>query len=178
MLVDTRKDGNLRSRERMSKIVFNNSRELKEPKQQGDRLYERDYYLWLKQTAELIVRGNFTEVDTVNLVEEIEDMGRSEKRAIKSNLIVVLLHLLKYKYQPNKRSNSWGASIAEHRRRLLDDFDASPSLKPFFGEVFEDCYLNARKQAMYETGLPLNNFPKESPFTQAEVLDTEFMPEK
>ena len=67
-------------------------------------LYDQDYYLWLSHTAQLISEGKFSEVDTVNLIEEIEDLGRSEKRAIESNLVVVLLHLLKYKYQPKKRT--------------------------------------------------------------------------
>ena len=65
-------------------------------------LYDRDYYLWLLHTAQLISEGKFSEVDAANLIEEIEDMGRSEKRAIESNLVFVLLHLLKYKYQPEK----------------------------------------------------------------------------
>lgn len=76
-----------------------------------DNLYERDYYLWLLHTAKLIKEGKFSEVDAANLIEEIEDMGRSEKRALKSNLIVLLLHLLKYKYQPQKITNSWKSSI-------------------------------------------------------------------
>ena len=101
-------------------------------------LYERDYYLWLSHTAQLIKEGKFSEVDAANLVEEIEDMGRSEKRAVKSNLIIVLLHLLKYKYQPAKRTNSWKASIREHRRRLRDDLKTSPSLKRYFEDVFAD----------------------------------------
>lgn len=131
-----------------------------------DNLYDRDYYLWLQHTAKLISEGKFHELDTANLIEEIEDMGRSEKKAVKSNLIVVLLHLLKYKYQPEKRSNSWKASIREHRRRLRDDFCLSPSLKPYFEEVFDECYQDAREQAADETGLPLATFPPLSPFTE------------
>lgn len=80
-----------------------------------NNLYERDYYLWLEHTAQLIKEGKFSEVDAANLIEEIEDMGRSEKRAVKSNLVVLLLNLLKYKYQPSKQSNSWKASISAIR---------------------------------------------------------------
>lgn len=139
-------------------------------------LYDRDYYLWLSHTAQLIREGKFAEVDVTNLVEEIEDMGRSEKRAVKSNLVVLLLHLLKYKYQPAKRTNSWKSTIREHRRRLRDDFQFSPSLKGYFGEVFDSCYQDAKKQAADETGLSLDTFPNESPFTSSEVLSPDYLP--
>ncbi|HHP7230424.1 MAG TPA: DUF29 domain-containing protein [Xenococcaceae cyanobacterium] len=142
-----------------------------------DNLYERDYYLWLQHTAQLISEGKFNDVDTANLIEEIEDMGRSEKKAIKSNLIIVLLHLLKYKYQPEKRTNSWKASIREHRRRLRDDFRASPSLKQYMTEVFAESYQDSREQAADETGLLLDTFPTKSPFTISEVLNPDYLPE-
>lgn len=139
-------------------------------------LYNRDYYLWLTHTALLIKEGRFAEIDVGNLIEEIEDMGRSEKRAVKSNLIVLLLHLLKYKYQPAKRSNSWRATIREHRRRLRDLFQESPSLKPYFTQIFEKCYQDSREQAADETGLPLDTFPTASPFITSEVLDSDYLP--
>jgi hypothetical protein len=140
-------------------------------------LYNRDYYLWLEHTAQLIKEGKFSEVDVANLVEEIEDMGRSEKRAVKSNLVILLLHLLKYKYQPAKKTNSWKASIREHRRRLRDDFQVSPSLKRYFEEVFDECYQDAREQAADETGLPKDTFPTESPFTPPETLNPDYLPQ-
>ncbi len=140
-------------------------------------LYNRDYYLWLSHTAQLIKDGKFTEVDVVNLIEEIEDMGRSEQRAIESNLVIVLLHLLKYKYQPEKRTNSWKSSIREHRRRLRKAFATSPSLKRYFEEVFDECYQDGREQAADETGLPLDTFSTGSPFTPAEVLNPDYLPQ-
>ncbi len=140
-------------------------------------LYDRDYYLWLSHTAQLIKEGKFSEVDAANLIEEIEDMGRSEKRAVKSNLVIVLLHLLKYKYQPAKRTNSWKSSIREHRRRLRDDFKVSPSLKRHFEEVFDECYQDGRAQAADETGLPRDTFPPLSPFTPEQVLNPDYLPQ-
>lgn len=140
-------------------------------------LYNRDYYLWLSHTAQLISEGKLSEVDTANLIEEIEDMGRSEKRAIESNLVVVLLHLLKYKYQPERRTNSWKSSIREHRRRLRKAFSASPSLKGYCEEVFSECYQDGREQAADETELPLNTFPPKSPFTLDETLNPNYLPE-
>jgi Domain of unknown function DUF29 len=100
-----------------------------------------------------------------------------KKKVIKSNLIVVLIHLLKYKYQPEKRSNIWKGSIREHRRRIRDAFVDSPSLKPYFQEVLLQCYPDARKQASDETGLSLNTFPVDSPFTADECLDEDFLPD-
>lgn len=139
-------------------------------------LYNHDYYLWLVHTAQLIKEGKFLEIDANNLIEEIEDMGRSEKRAVKSNLIILLLHLLKYKYQPAKRTNSWKASIREHRRRLRDDFKTSPSLKPYFQQIFAESYQDSREQAADETGLPIDTFPSHCPFTVSEVLDSNYLP--
>jgi hypothetical protein len=139
-------------------------------------LYDRDYYLWLSHTAQLIKENRFSEVDAANLIEEIEDMGRSEQRAIESNLVVVILHLLKYKYQSEKRTNSWKASIREHRRRLKKAFSVSPSLKRYFEEVFDECYQDGREQAADETGLTLDTFPTKSSFTPSEVLNSEYLP--
>ncbi len=132
-------------------------------------LYEQDFCLWIETTANLLKEGQFSQLDIENLVEEIETMGRSEKNALKSNLIVVLLHLLKWRYQPEKRSRSWKSSIFEHRRRLHEAFKSSPSLKPLFANVFAECYQYGRKQASIETGLSLTALPKESPFTIDEI---------
>ena len=139
-------------------------------------LYDRDYCLWLQHTVNLIKEGKFSELDAANLIEELEDMGRSEQRAVESNLVVVLLHLLKYKYQPAKRTNSWKASIREHRRRLRKAFSVSPSLRRYFEEVFDECYQDAREQAADETGLPLDTFPTVSPFHPSEALNPDYLP--
>ncbi|WP_017654420.1 DUF29 domain-containing protein [Fortiea contorta] len=139
-------------------------------------LYDQDFYLWIQTTAKQLKEGRFSEVDLENLIEEIECMGRSEKHALVSNLVVLLMHLLKYKYQPENRSNSWKATIREHRRRLTISFKDSPSLKPYFLEVLTQSYQDARKQASDETGLSLDTFPLESPFTADECLDEDFLP--
>lgn len=140
-------------------------------------LYEQDYYLWLQTTAKQLREEKLSQIDRANLIEEIESMGRSEKSALVSNLQIVLMHLLKHKYQPEKRSNSWLFTIFEHRDRLLEAFEISPSLKPYFREVFAKCYTKARKKASLETGLPISTFPTESPFTPEETLDTEYWPD-
>ena len=139
--------------------------------------YEQDYYLWLQHTLKLLREHQFSELDIPHLIEEIEDMGRSEKRAVESNLVVILMHLLKYQYQPQKRSNRWKASIREHRRRLRKLFKDSPSLKPYFHEVLYECYQDAREQASDETGLSLETFPIESPFTPEETMNRDYLPD-
>jgi hypothetical protein len=142
-----------------------------------NNLYEEDYYLWLEKTAQILKEGNLQRLDLPNLIEEIEDMGRSEKRAVKSNLIIVLMHLLKYNYQQEKRSNSWRFTIKEHRRRLREEFQTSPSLKRYCLETFGECYQDARDLAATETGLPIDTFPPASPFTFEEALNPDYLPD-
>ncbi|MBD2105523.1 DUF29 domain-containing protein [Nodosilinea sp. FACHB-13] len=139
-------------------------------------LYEQDYALWLDTTGQLLKAGRLAEVDIANLLEELNDMGRSEKQALTSNLIVVLMHLLKYAYQPGQRSNSWRFTLKEHRRRLQEALGTSPSLMDYFEQIFADCYQEARDLTATETGVGLENFPIESPFTQEQVLDRAFLP--
>ena len=140
-------------------------------------LYNRDFNLWIEATAQLLREGRLRELDVANLLEEVESMGNSDKLALSSNLVVILLHLLKWQYQPNKRTRSWEKSIAEHRRRLDECFEISPSLKRYYLQTFDKCYQNARKQAKIETRLPLESFPVDSPFTPEQVLDEDFLPE-
>ena len=143
----------------------------------SSNLYNEDFYLWIETTAKQLKNGNFAEIDLENLIEEIESMGRSEKRALKSNLLILLMHLLKYKYQPDKRSNSWLSTIFEHRRRLKEELTESPSLKKYFSEVFSECYQDARKLASLETGLSVDTFPVDCPFTTDEILNQDYLPE-
>lgn len=140
-------------------------------------LYEQDYYLWLEATAKLLREGQLSALDAINLLEEIEDMGRSEKRAVYSNLKVLLMHLLKYKYQPEKRSNSWMASIVEHRQRLKQAFKESLSLQPYFAEIFNQCYQDARELAAAETGLAIDTFPVEPLLTPEAAFDSNYLPD-
>ena len=139
-------------------------------------IYEQDYCLWIEKTIVVLREGKLSELDITNLIEEITDMGISQKKAVSSNLQIVLMHLLKYKYQPEKRSNSWRYTIFEHRDRILEAFELSPSLKPYFMTIFDKCYRKARKKASLETGLSINVFPLQCPFTEAETLDTEYLP--
>lgn len=140
-------------------------------------LYETDYLQWIETTLEKLRSQDYPNVDWGNLIEEIEDMGRSERRSLKSNLIVVLLHLLKWQFQRDRRSGSWEGSIIEHRRPVREAVSDSPSLQPYLESIFAECYTQAVKQAKAETGLPLETFPQQCPYELAEVMDDEFLPE-
>jgi hypothetical protein len=140
-------------------------------------LYEQDYYLWIKQTVNLLQDQKFSEIDLVNLIEEIKDMGKSEKRAINSNLRILLMHLLKYRYQSEKRSNSWLFTIVEHRKRIQESLEISPSLKAYYHEVFVKCYQDARELAAAETGLSIDLFPQTPIFSPENVLNSDYLPE-
>ena len=115
------------------------------------QLYDEDYCLWLEKTVNLLKKGKLSQLDIPNLIEEIEDMGKRERKALESNLEILLMHLLKYKYQPEKRTNSWKFTIIEHRNRIKKAFKYSPSLKRHFEKVFNECYQIARKFASNET---------------------------
>jgi len=139
-------------------------------------LYDRDFCLWAEVAAQLLREGKFTELDLENLIEEVEDMSGSQKRAFASNLRVLLMHLLKCKYQPRRRSRSWELTIIEHRIRLDDALTESPSLQQYFLEVFDKTYQKARNQAVRETKLAIETFPPQCPFNPEQLLDGDFFP--
>jgi Domain of unknown function DUF29 len=131
--------------------------------------YDTDFYLWTQQQADLLRQGALSQVDAVNLAEEIESMGKSDRRSLESHLYIVLMHLLKWQYQPERRGNSWESSIDNGRdaiRRLLKD---SPSLRPQAPTLAVEEYPGARRKAAKETGLPLNTFPEHCPFTVDQI---------
>ena len=138
-------------------------------------LYEDDFHLWLTTTAQQLRSRQLDQLDFDNLIEEIESMGASQRRELKNRLIVLLMHLLKYQYQPEKRSSSWIATILEQRRQLEFLLKDSPSLKPYYLEVFFNCYSQAVVDTSAETRLPVNAFPVQSPFSPEEPLDSSFI---
>jgi hypothetical protein len=118
-----------------------------------------------------------SDIDWENVAEEIETLGRSDKRAIESNLNVILLHLLKWRYQSDQRKSGWRSSIAEHRARIRKLTDESPSLRDYPGQVLDEEYQLARTKAADETGLPEERLPLTCPFTISEALDPSFLPD-
>ena len=139
-------------------------------------LYKTDFVRWVDTTVKQLQAKNYGDVDWENLIEEVADMSRRERKRLKSNLIVVLLHLLKWHYQPNHRSGSWKGSIREHRRRMNEDLNDSPSLRPYFQDIFAECYASARDQVADETGLPLETFPMACPYSPQHSIDPSYLP--
>jgi Domain of unknown function DUF29 len=140
-------------------------------------LYEADFVQWTDRTVQLLRERQFNELDLDNIIEEIEDLGIRERQAIYSNLKIVLLHLLKWQFQPSKRTNSWRATLREHRQRVQLQLKDSPSLNPYLSQSLDNCYANARDLAADETGLTLNSFPDICPYAIAFILDPNFLPD-
>ncbi len=138
--------------------------------------YEQDLYAWLTGNAQLLRQGRLSEIDAEHIAEELEDMGKSERRAIESYLRVLILHLLKWQYQPSLRGPSWQQSVDNARDEIERRLQDSPSLRPRLSELIAVRYGNVRKNAMRETGLPLQTFPETCPFSIAQLLDEEFWP--
>lgn len=146
-------------------------------------LYEQDFYSWcldqataLRSAAHLRI-NTAVPVDWEHLAEEIEDLGRSRARELRSRYTILLLHLLKWLYQPEARSRSWQATIAEQRDELQQVLAENPGLKPGRAESFASAYASARKRAAIETGLDPVIFPEACPFTIEEAQDDAFWPE-
>ena len=140
-------------------------------------LYDEDFAVWTAETARLLRAGRFDEVDIEHVAEEIEDMGKRDKRELHSRLTVLILHLLKWKWQPEKKSASWGATIVTQRAELRRLFRQSPSLKAKVQDAVEDVYSDAIEGVTVETGLPARTFPRKCPFSPDQILDREFLPE-
>ncbi|EBF0273001.1 DUF29 domain-containing protein [Salmonella enterica] len=140
-------------------------------------IYTSDYYGWTQQQAELLRAGKLGDLDVNNLLEELESMGGSERRELESRLEVLFMHLLKWKYQPNFRGKSWTLTIKEQRRKIARRLEKSPSLKRELSEMAVESYGDAILSAARETGLDEENFPPEMPWTLADALREDFMPE-
>ena len=137
--------------------------------------YDHDFYAWTQEQAQLLRTGKFNQIDFDHIAEEIEDMGRSEKRELESRLEVLLMHLLKWQFQPNLRSRSWQLTIKEQRLRLEKLLAENPSLKSFLADSLEKIYQLAMISAERETGL--SSFPEGCPYSLTEIFTSEFLPD-
>ncbi|WP_236786850.1 DUF29 domain-containing protein [Allochromatium tepidum] len=133
--------------------------------------YNEDFFLWTQQQAALLRQGQWSTLDAANLAEEIESMGKSDRRSLASHLITLLLHRLKWDYQPTRRGTSWRLSIRNARREIGLILDDSPSLRRQLPDLIETAYATARRDAAEETGLPLATFPECCPFAIERLLD-------
>jgi Domain of unknown function DUF29 len=139
-------------------------------------LYDTDLFLWAQTNAQLLRERRFSELDIEHIIEEIEDMGKSEFRALESHLLVLMVHLLKWEYQPAYRCGSWRGSIDNARFACAKNIRDNPSFKPRLSTAVREEYPQARKSASYETGLPLTTFPITCTYTMEQILDEEWLP--
>ena len=137
-------------------------------------LCDQDYYLWIRTTINQLRTEQFSAVDLENLLEELETIGRSEKRAIESLLTKLLVHLLKLKYWDSEREGNqghWLGEIRTFRREIKHELKDSPSLKPYILEIFDECYQDARLEASDRSQLPLDIFPLIPIASLTQILD-------
>ena len=147
---------------------------LKDPE---DSLYERDFYAWTQEQAAKLRARAHDDIDWENAAEEIETLGRSDKREVRNRLIIILAHLLKWQFQPGKRSSGWRGSLAESRDQIRELIDESASLRPYPASVRDGAYRIARLKAAGESELPEPHFPETCPYSVEQILDLDFLPE-
>ncbi|EEQ0472980.1 DUF29 domain-containing protein [Salmonella enterica] len=139
--------------------------------------YETDFYGWTQEQARLLRSGQLSELDTQNLLEELESMGGSERRELESRLEILFMHLLKWQFQPARRGKSWQLTINEQRRRITRRLNRNPSLKNQLEEIIADAYDEARYSAERETGLYLSTFPDSCPWDFELTMNSTFYPD-
>lgn len=137
--------------------------------------YEHDFSAWLQQQAEALRAKDWPALDVDNLIEELETLGRSERNALWSHLRILLVHLLKWRYQPERRTRSWRGSITRARQRVTRRLQ-QPSLRRELPDFIMEAYTDARRLAADETGLPLATFPETCEWTAAELQSLDFLP--
>jgi len=137
-------------------------------------LYDTDFYAWTKTQTAALQQKAFEQLDIANLIEEIEDMGKSQHRQLESRFAILIAHLLKWQFQPDKRSRSWQATIRTQRRHIHKLLAQNPSLRPTVPEAINDAYADALDIAWAETGLDESLFPAEVPYTPGQILDESF----
>ena len=140
-------------------------------------LYAQDYFGWTQAQADALRRRSANELDWDNLLEEIEGLGKAAERELRNHLALLLAHLLKWRFQPTRRSRSWVLTIREQRQQVQDMLTESPSLKPALSRLMDKAYKSAVNAAADETGLPDAVFPKASPYdfdqAMSEVVEWE-----
>jgi hypothetical protein len=139
--------------------------------------YDEDFFAWTQEQARFLREGDVTSIDLENLAEEIDSVGRSDRREIRSRLIVLLTHFLKWQFQPRRREGSWFDTISEQRLRIEAVLEDSPSLRPFFAEIIDYAYSRARSKAARETRMQPIVFSQECPYTLEQIVSEDFLPE-
>jgi len=139
-------------------------------------LYETDFFRWTQEQAALLRAGEASAIDWKNVAEEIDSLGRRDRREIGSRLKVLIAHLLKWQFQPEKRSKSWMQTIGAQRQEITLIIDDSPSLRPSIGSLIEARYSGAVDMAAYQTKRETSAFPRACPYSADEILAADFWP--
>jgi hypothetical protein len=139
-------------------------------------LYDTDFYAWTQGQAELLRNHHWSKLDLPNLIEEIESLGKQQRAELRHRLSFLMEHLLKWEYQPTKRSRSWLHTIRVQRMDTLDLLEENPSLQPYLLEGLQKAYRKAVALAAGETDLPDRTFPDHCPYTLEQILEDKFYP--
>jgi hypothetical protein len=139
--------------------------------------YESDFFAWTQEQSALLRSGDWARADVEHIAQEIENMGKTEKRELISRLEVLVLHLLKWRFQPALRGTSWRLLIEQQRLKIADHIDDNPSLKSLLDQAVASAYRYARVEAERETGLARKTFPAQCPWTYDQMMDDSFWPQ-
>ncbi len=140
-------------------------------------LYDSDYFLWSQRQAALIRKLEITGLDAENVAEEIESLGKRDRSKLRSQTRRLMTHLLKWQFQPGRRGKSWKSSMSSAREEIEFILADSPSLKTLFKSELVASYEKARQFASDETGLPMEAFPSECAYAEAQLMDWSFLPD-
>ncbi len=143
----------------------------------SNNLYDADFHAWANEQAALLRAGRLDAADIPHIAEEIENLGRGERRELVSRLNLLLLRLLRWQHQPVLRGHAWRLTIADARDQLKDHLADNPSLTARLPEAIAAAYRYARRGASAQTGLAEAAFPADCPWSFAQIMDGGFWPE-
>lgn len=138
--------------------------------------YDLDFHQWITRNVELLREGRLSEIDAEHIAEELESMGKRDLRQLRSRLQVLVMHLLKCQYQPERQGTSWVKTIDHQRDEIEALLLDSPSLRGALTTSLAQIYPKAVRDACRETGLPCETFPECCPYTLDDILDEGFLP--
>jgi Domain of unknown function DUF29 len=138
--------------------------------------YKSDFYAWTQEQAKLLREQRWEGVDWTNVIEEIESLGRQERRELEDRFAILLGHLLKWQFQPDGRGKSWRSTIREQRRQIRKQIQKNPSLQAYTPEAMEEGYEGGLDLAVRETSLDYEDFPATCPYTFEQALADDFFP--
>ena len=139
-------------------------------------LYDKDFYGWTQEQIELLRQKKLMQLDIANLIEEIESLGRQERRELLNRLVVLLHHLLKWEFQPANRSRSWEATLKIQRLEVAKLLEQNPSLRPYMSDAIAEAYQRSILEVYGETDIPIENLPPACPYSFEQISDRDFFP--